>query len=524
MPSVRKWFKPYDLPFLLLSSILVIAYVLTAGGGFPLDDSWIHQVYGRNLATTGRWEFISGVPSAGSTSPLYTVLLAAGYLIGVPYLLWTHLLGTLALAAAGMIAVRLTERLITLLEPEPRMPTLLPIFAGLSVIVSWHMVWAAVSGMETMLICTFTLALLYTALLEHSPQRTLIYGGLFGALAALAAATRPESILLTGLIGLGVLIARPQGTWRSVIVWSIGAALGFAVLIAPYLLLNLQLTGGLLPNTAAAKQAMAAPTRILFTFPQRFLQMLYSLIAGGQLLLASGMLFFAWRFARALRQNRRAVFGLVPLIWAVGLTALYAERLFAPQQHGRYIIPILPLMLVTGVIGTFWLMRVGRRNRIGRVLSRSLALTALFVFIAYAVIGATVYRADVQIIQQEQVASALWIGQHLPPNALIGIHDIGAVGYFAPRPMLDVAGLITPEVIPIIHDVDALWALLRERGAQYFMGFPDQIPGDNPDQPFLCPIFRSNGTASADAGGPMMVIYALAWDGVCPLETLPRQP
>ena len=35
--------------------------------GFPLDDSWIHLTFARNLAEHGQWAFRLGVPSAGST-------------------------------------------------------------------------------------------------------------------------------------------------------------------------------------------------------------------------------------------------------------------------------------------------------------------------------------------------------------------------------------------------------------------------------------------------------------------------
>ena len=55
--------------------------------GFPLDDAWIHQTYARNLARYGRLEFTPGVSSAGSTAPLWTLLLALGYVLHLPYLL-----------------------------------------------------------------------------------------------------------------------------------------------------------------------------------------------------------------------------------------------------------------------------------------------------------------------------------------------------------------------------------------------------------------------------------------------------
>ncbi|MCL4254478.1 MAG: hypothetical protein KJ043_11970, partial [Anaerolineae bacterium] len=84
-----------DLIFIVLASILVGFYALSISG-FPLDDSWIHQVYGRNLAQLGQWAFIPDVPSSASTAPFYTVLLAIGYALNIPYLLWTHALGALA--------------------------------------------------------------------------------------------------------------------------------------------------------------------------------------------------------------------------------------------------------------------------------------------------------------------------------------------------------------------------------------------------------------------------------------------
>jgi hypothetical protein len=518
MQSIRKWFRRSDALYVVLAVLLVLLYVMTAGGGFPLDDSWIHQVYARNLAETGRWEFVRGVPSAGSTSPLYTLLLAAGYALGINYVVWTHLLGVIALSAAGIIGARLAEDMGEHLKLKTKY---LPETTGAAVVGAWHLIWAAVSGMETMLMCTFTLALMWAALraaqvTENSDSPSLRRGVAFGALAALATATRPEAVLLGGIIGI-VVLATCLPAWRSFLVWSIGAALGFAVFSAPYFALNYQLTGGLLPNTAAAKQAAMQPALILYSFPERLWQMLYPLIAGGQLLLAPGMGVVLGLAVLNIRRERVWVFYLVPFVWAVALIALYAARLPAGVQHGRYVMPVLPGLLVIGVLGTFWLLKQGRATVVGRVLTRVLALTAGLLLVYFALLaGPAAYRNDVRIIEEEQVASALWIRDNLPPDQLLAVHDIGAVGYFAPRALVDVAGLVTPEVVPIILDVEAMWALLRQYNARYLMAFPDQIPGDNPGDPRLCPVYRSNGTASPAAGGPTMVVYAITWDGVCP--------
>src|SRR5579859_1664 len=87
-----------DVLILLAAAISIALYILTmhlvAGeAGFPLDDAWIHQTYARNLAQTGQWQYAPGVESAGSTSPLYTLLLTLGYILHVPHFAWTYLLG-----------------------------------------------------------------------------------------------------------------------------------------------------------------------------------------------------------------------------------------------------------------------------------------------------------------------------------------------------------------------------------------------------------------------------------------------
>ncbi|MCX7841016.1 MAG: hypothetical protein N2559_16390, partial [Anaerolineae bacterium] len=76
--------------------------------GFPLDDAWIHQVYARNLATRGEFAFFPSQPSAGSTSPLWTMLLAVGYVLRLDFRVWAFLLGVILLIASAFLISRLT--------------------------------------------------------------------------------------------------------------------------------------------------------------------------------------------------------------------------------------------------------------------------------------------------------------------------------------------------------------------------------------------------------------------------------
>jgi hypothetical protein len=510
MPLLRINLRRLD-GFLLIASFgLVVLYVAMAGSGFPLDDSWIHQTYARNLAHNGEWAFIPGEPSAASTSPLYTVLLSIGYLLNLPYAMWTHFLGALALAVMSMLMVRMVEWQL----PKLRYAGLI---AGLFAVTTWHMIWAAASGMETIIFSMLTIVLIYLAWREYyaeSSQSVIRRGVIFGVFTASTTLARPEGILLGGLIGLIMVFARPQGDFRQVFIYGTVAVIAFVLVMSPYLLLNIQLTGGLLPNTANAKFQQH---EILLQLPYltRIQNLIIPLLAGGQSLLLPGLGIYGWVTFKT-QKSRQWLLLMIPVLWVIALILLYAFRLPAAYQHGRYVMPALPSIVLIGVIGTLYAVDKWKQTLLPRVLGRALLMSALLTSLVFAlVIAPPIYATDVAIINEEMVASALWIDKNISQDELIAIHDIGAVGYFSSRPMLDIAGLVSPDVAPIVADADALWQLMKARDVRYLMAFPDQIPGDSVADDRLCQIFITNGKTAQRQGGSNMAIYRLAWDGKC---------
>jgi hypothetical protein len=488
-----------------LAGVLLYAVVAMSSGGigFPLDDSWIHQTYGRNLAQTGQWEYVPGIPSAGSTSPLYTVLLTVGYWLHIPFFVWAYGLGALALAGTGLIGARLAKRLF------PSVPNV-ELWTGLAIVGAWHQVWAASSGMETIIFTLFCLLLIHIAWSEidkpPDQRREFIRGIAFGITGALLISTRPEGILLIAILGTLMLIARPQSDWKMFVVWAVGAALGGFVGIMPYAMLNYSLNQTVLPNTAAAKQA-----ENLWLLQRPFLTNLWAMItpltAGGQLLLLPGAIVTLNELRRTLRKNRADVLYLAPLLWAFGLILLYTIRLPAYYQHGRYVIPAVAPLIVFSVGGVLSLLQ-RRSSFVQRVVLRTLTMTTLTLFVVFWGYGALIFSNDVQLINSEMVVSAKWLADNIPADQLLAIHDIGAVGYYAPRPMLDLAGLISPEIIPIINDNPAKMSFMQDQGAKYLIVLPEFLP-TTPDDPRLCLQFDANGKM----GG--MVVYKLAWDEHC---------
>ncbi len=511
--------------------------------GFPLDDAWIHQTYARNLARSGQLAFVPGVPSAGSTAPLWSFLLSLGYLLGVPFKIWTYGLGMLLLGMTGWTMARLAARLF------PELPGI-GLWCGLFGLFEWHLIWAAVSGMETILFVWLSLFLVERYVTtkrmanermakDYPVMRLCPYAPFadfgLGVLGGLLILTRPEGLGLVGLIGLdmayhgwknkealkekeanltasAVPLSTPQFILFQRWLW---LAAGVVLLLAPYIIFHLWATGLPFPNTFYAKQAeyrvildhFPLWQRLLGNFgqPVETVQGVFRVIfIGPQLLLLPGLFWGAWLTFKERRTDLLFIW-----LWWLGFLLLYAVRLPVTYQHGRYQIPAIAWVILLGLWGTARLLvKIPRRNIILRAVSRAWVLSLLVLTVAFTVIGAQAYSRDVRFIESEMVATAQWLDAQTAPAALIAAHDIGAIGYFTQRPLIDLAGLITPEVIPIIRDESALFNFITTRQADYLVTFPSWYP-DLTQNPNLTRLYATDSPWAPQAGGDNMTVYRL---------------
>lgn len=501
--SSKRWLLP---GLLALSSALTAALYLgrtAASGrlGFPLDDGWIHQTYARNLAQAGQMAYAPGQPSAGSTSPLWTLLLSVGYLLRLDYRLWTYLLGAVFLALTAWMAYRLARRLF------PDQPWAAPL-AGLLCALEWHLAWAAFSGMETILYTCLLLWLMDLQLALCCQQSAIRYAPfvMAGVVAGLLTLTRPEGLLLAGLGGLALLWrAWRAARWRGVLA-VVAYGLAFAVVVSPWLAFNLRVSGQPLPNTFYAKQA---EYHVYLTLPiwSRLARVLLPTLAGAQFLLIPGFLYAAVFLLLAPHAS------LLPLLWWLLTVLVYALRLPVSYQHGRYLIPTIPVLVLYGVGGALRLLKPASAQMWLRVASRSLLLATLVLLLAFWLRGAGVYADDTGFIEGEMAAVARWLNANTAPDALIAVHDIGAVGYLTQRRLLDLAGLITPQVVPFIADEARLLAFMAERGAGYVVFFPDWSDAYRrmARDPRLRPVYVTGYEWTRRQGLENMVVFETAW-------------
>src|SRR5215208_188007 len=314
--------------------LAVLTYLIASATifrvGFPLDDSWIHLTYARNLAEHGEWAFQLGERSAGSTSPLWTVLLAVGFFIGLGPYIWTYFLGWIVLALLAVCAENFARKLV------PSYKSQVP-WAGLFFVFAWHLTWSAVSGMETLLHGLVILAVLGS--LISGSRRYLALGVLTG----LSVWIRPDGLTLLGPILFYALFSENSWYLRGKAIWKL--LLGFGALFFPYLFFNLALSGNPLPNTFYAKQAEYQVYWLSKTLMERVSDYLWPLIASPFIVLVPAALIWLLKSTRA--RNWGTVAGL---IWFFGYIAIYFTRLPA-YQHGRYIIPAFPILYLWGILG-----------------------------------------------------------------------------------------------------------------------------------------------------------------------------
>ncbi len=461
--------------------VYLLAATLTFRIGFPLDDSWIHQTYARNLALNGEWAFMPGQPSAGSTAPLWSILLSVGFWIGLSPYIWTYLLGAVLLWSLAVLAERAARGVVP--SYRPSFP-----WVGVVMALEWHLVWAAGSGMETLLQCLLVIAVMI--LLVESRRFILV-----GLLIALSVWVRPDGITLLGPAIFTILLA--FSGWKLRLRALGNLVLGFMVLFTPYLLFNLVLDGTPWPNTFYAKQAEYAIFREI-PLLERYLRLLLQPLIGVGLALIPGMV-----FAVVLMVRRRQWGALAGIIWFFGYIGLYALRLPVTYQHGRYLIPAMPVFFFWGMIGLLTFLKKPAPRWMWSV-DTAIRMLVIALLLLFWAMGASAYGQDVAVIESEMVTVASWVSDHLPEDALVAAHDIGALGFFGNHELVDMAGLVSPDVIPFIRDEARLREYLDKSGVNYLVTFPDWYPELTKD---LEPVFVSNGVFAPAFDEMNMAVY-----------------
>jgi len=476
---------------------------IAGASGFPLDDAWIHLQFARNLAEGAGFSFNPGAPVAGSTAPLWTLLLAAGAAASSPSLGMAKAFGVAATLGAAILTRRAA------LAWGARADVAL--VAAVALLWTGPVAWGALSGMEVALAALLVAA----ALLAHAHDRLLASS----ACAALAVLARPEAFLLIPLFVLARTVTLRRAAAFTLVT---------VVAVAPAALFSLWTVGTLYPATAAAKVegglvgwlgGVNEPAALTWIWrPWTFLTGWIGWLTATHWLLPLALvpgLVLAWR--RAGRALGAVALALLAHPFGMALLAPYRGPAF---QEGRYSIHLLPLVALTLAVA---LGDRGRSNTgLGRGATappvpqrnawvRTVAVVWLGIAVVSLVPAATRYGWAVQNINAMQVHLGRWVDTNLPRTARIAANDIGAIGYFSRREVIDLMGLVTPEIIPFRRRGEpGVMRYLKEACPQYVIIFPAWFPQIASSTETLEPVYRVRLERNEVAGAAEMVVYRLA--------------
>ena len=458
----------YHLSTVVLSLLLVSAACLAvfsfprAAGVFPLDDAYIHWVYADNLAAGRGFSFNAGEPSMGTSSPIFVFLGAFALWLGLDYYAFTVFSSVALFAGSAVLVFLIARRLLR--DAYPNFSGVrrdaYAFLGGLLFAANGNFSWYVLSGMETSLCVFMGLLGLYLYMRRGWDWLTgLILGLLLW-------------VRITGLSLLVVLfltdLLRRRFSWR-----------GYAVtglVYAPFLAFSLQTCGALLPTNVAAKKMTYVDGEWSLVRFFDFFRAIFVYLAFVPPFRAAVVLTAGWAIAAPLISVARKKRGQgavrmpasvwILMAWGLVHVTMYGLTFRALLHHLRYLAEIYPVLAAATAFVLFALC--GTRGR-GLAAFGALALAGLVLLSGWnEIFWANLYRENIRHIQNVYMPAAEWLKRNTPPDARVAAFDIGVAKHISGRYVIDVGGLVDPNIHPYLKTHRA-GDFIREQGATYIL-------------------------------------------------------
>jgi hypothetical protein len=465
------------LPYVVISALTIAVSIWLqwgTSGSFANGDSYIHLAYAKNLVTRQELTYNPGIyEGIGTSSILWTFVLAAIHKFQENPILWARIFGVGLLVLGGCLVYELTWQVLRRHASRPK--RILAMGIAMLAMLSGNIVWAAQSGMETILF----VALGLMALKAYGAGHRFLLGIVLGLLVL----TRIEGVLLVGAVFLIDLLHKRRISssilktaapiallvlpWVGYLQWREGTpttnsmnARNFymkevneriagefpklawifntpvILYVVSWIVFLVIYSTGLtsLLGPAAEVHVSELATTLDVSLPGVTIGLIISLALG------ANAIHWLWSERRLLSlKNVEDRMLLILGLWMALHNLAYA--LFLPRfgGGGRYAPFNTMLYWVLLGMGAFAFMR--RRLRIVGV--GCVALLMAFSLNYWK----DVYFANTDNLTNVREAAAHYIDEQLPPDRPIGAVDIGVQRYFAQQQVIDLAGHINPEVL-----------------------------------------------------------------------------
>lgn len=424
--------------------LLSLLYVLVCSLGIFLlfrnwayDDPFITYRYAQNLREGIGFVYNAGERVLSTTTPLFALLLApfAGSHALLPRI--AVLLGALSLASGGLVLW-----LIARFWQEP--------------VVGW-----------TALLLYPTFPLLLTTLGSETPLYLALCLGTFcgylyrryalaSLLAALAVLTRPDAVILAIILaGHFVLLRREAIPWKGPVI--------LALILAVWALFAWSYFGSPIPVTLLAKQHQGT-----MEISQRFARGILTVVGW----------YSSWPY---ILEAAAAGIGIILVIWKKRIWFLFlawpaiyfaAYAILGVSSYFWYYAPLVPgfiILIGLGLAGIQGLIEraLGQGQAAGGMsLSWLVPLLLLGLFLFGQIRSIISVRRSLGNRAVVYRAIGEWLASNTNLDDQVAALEVGIIGYYAGRSMVDFAGLLQPEVARQLNEQTtyedaAIWAASR---------------------------------------------------------------
>ncbi|MDQ3022180.1 MAG: hypothetical protein M3R36_16655 [Bacteroidota bacterium] len=456
----------------------IFEYIFTDGQmGVPLDDTWIHFQFADNFVKGYFFQFNPGEPAAGTTSPFYVIVLGTTSFLIKNFIVNSIFLSALFFLLSCIFIYKIslsifksensplksiTSNYISA-ESISLIVSLLTVFAG-------RFAWAALSGMETTMFTFFCILGIYFHIKNLQSKKFTLIPALF---LSLATVSRPEGFLLFGLYLADVFLnLKKDKVFKKNIFTLAFSILIFLIITFPYLIFSYSITGHFFPNTF---RGQGGNLTFIPDFYYLFRAIAYfisdNLIIG---LLYIVSVFFYFKNINKYFTDLKYL-NLI-FLWIILLPLVSSILIPNYRHHLRYLIPLIPFVNIAGMYILMLLFKKNYFLKIKGILFKrknSLALIILLSFVYYIVFAVALGK-NTDNINNQQVKLAGWVSENVGRNETIALNDIGAITFINKNRIIDMAGLVTPELLRYRtyrweDNLDSINYLLKKNNVSYII-------------------------------------------------------
>jgi 4-amino-4-deoxy-L-arabinose transferase-like glycosyltransferase len=380
------------------------------------DDTFIYMQYARNISGGGGFSFNYGEPSYGITSPLWVIILSVSYFFGLSGFWFAKILDLICAVCSVIVFYRLAKLIF-----KDGNHFLAVLASSLFILNIWFIRWSF-TGMETNL-AVLSMLLIFYLYYKRNYALCFFLLGLFFLV-------RPEGIFLFIVILISLFIEKRKSVkqdFKNVLVY----ILLFLIPVVPFLIYAKITFGTFVPNTALGKSTLT----LGFTIIQaQVTEIIKTLAPSSSIEIILGVLAVIYMLKKKLFLNYFAL-----ILWPFVLLFVYI--LTDSDIISRYFMIIIPVFTLLAVKSI-------------EILSKKQFAAGISVFVLILIISQFSFYKFVkphtdkfsQGVEECLIPIGKWFDENTPPGTRILVNDVGAIGYYSNRHIIDAAALVNRDL------------------------------------------------------------------------------